>query len=64
MTTQTRRQFIGQTLASALALPQRNADDLDFQTLIQPVPLTAKFELPDYYVWCGTLTKADDGKYY
>jgi len=62
----TRREFIGQSLAltGGLMLPQRKADDLDFQKLLRPIPLTAKFELPDYYVWCGTLTKGDDKKYY
>jgi predicted GH43/DUF377 family glycosyl hydrolase len=68
MIEQARRQFIGQALALAggLALPQGKSRgaDLDFQKLMRPVPLTAKFELPDYYVWCGTLTKAGDGKYY
>ena len=62
----TRREFMGQSLAltGGLMLPNSKADDLDFQKLLRPIPLTAKFEMPDYYVWCGTLTKADDGKYY
>jgi hypothetical protein len=63
MSQQSRRQFIAQTLAGGLMLPNSKADDLDFQKLLRPIPLTAKFELPDYYVWCGTLTRGDDGKY-
>ena len=36
----------------------------DFADMIQPVPLTAKFSDPDYYIWCGTLVKGDDAKYH
>ena len=37
---------------------------IDFQKQIQPIPLTAKFTEPGYYVWCGSLVKGEDGKYY
>ena len=41
------------------------ADDTpDFHAMLQPVPATAKFEDPDYYIWCGTLVKGDDGTYH
>lgn len=40
------------------------AQDLDIAKWIQPVPETAKFGLPDYMVWCGSMVKGDDGKYY
>ena len=41
-----------------------NAQDLDFTKMIQPVPQTAKFEDNGYMVWCGSMVKGDDGKYY
>lgn len=37
---------------------------IDFQKQIQPIPLTAKFTEPGYHVWCGSLVKGEDGKYY
>lgn len=36
----------------------------DFQKTIQPIPMSGKFKDPGYYVWCGTMTQGDDGKYY
>ena len=30
--------------------------------MIQPVPLTAKFEDPGYIVWCGTMLRDEQGK--
>ena len=36
----------------------------DFQKTIQPIPMSSKFTDPGYYVWCGTMTQGDDGKYY
>ncbi|HQR32344.1 MAG TPA: glycoside hydrolase family protein [Blastocatellia bacterium] len=59
-----RRQFVANAMLVTSGVALAQPDSLDFQKLIRPVPLTAKFELPDHYVWCGTLTKADDGKYY
>ena len=49
------------------ALAQTNAaprSGPDLAAMIQPVPLTAKFSDPDYYIWCGTLVKGDDAKYH
>lgn len=34
----------------------------DFNAMLRPVPATAKFSDPDYYIWCGTMVKGDDGK--
>lgn len=39
-------------------------DDLNFNSLIQPVPLTAKFSQPDYYVWGGSMVKDNKGVYH
>jgi hypothetical protein len=41
-----------------------SAQDLDVSKWIQPVPESAKFGLPDYMVWCGSMVKGDDNKYY
>ncbi len=38
--------------------------DLDFQKLIRPLPLSAKFSDPNYFIWCGSPVKGDDGKYH
>ena len=43
---------------------QMSAQDFDVAKWIQPVPETAKFGLPDYMVWCGSMVKGNDGKYY
>jgi hypothetical protein len=40
------------------------AQDYDFAKMIQPVPVSAKFEDPGYIVWCGSMVKGDDGKYH
>lgn len=37
-------------------------DDYDFAAMMQPVPATAKFIDGDYFIWCGTMVKGDDGK--
>ena len=38
--------------------------DYDFQAMIQPVPLTAKFSDPVYNIWCGAPVQGDDRKYH
>ena len=43
---------------------QNWTDDLDINALVQPVPNTNKFIDPGHYVWCGSVTKGDDNKYY
>jgi len=50
-------------LALSICLPARAAD-LDLGAMVQPVPLDAKFTLPDYHVWCGAPVKGPDGKYH
>jgi len=41
-----------------------SATELDLGTLVQPVPLDARFSHPDYFIWCGAPTKGADGKYH
>jgi len=40
------------------------ADDLNIGAMVQPVPQVNKFADPDHYVWCGSVTKGNDGKFY
>jgi hypothetical protein len=37
---------------------------LDFPRMMQPIPATAAFRDPGYFVWCGTMIRGDDGKYH
>ncbi|WP_127588291.1 glycoside hydrolase family protein [Paenibacillus koleovorans] len=37
---------------------------MNFQKLLQPVPAHAKFELPGWHVWCGSMTRDEAGRYY
>ncbi len=41
-----------------------SASELDLGALLQPAPETAKLIDPDYYIWCGTMVRGDDGKYH
>ena len=36
----------------------------DFSRMLKPIPASAKFIDPDYYIWCGTMVKGEDGKYH
>ena len=47
---------------AAMRAADAPARDYDFAAMIQPVPVTAKFSDPDYYIWCGTMVRGDDGK--
>lgn len=38
--------------------------ELNIAAMVQPVPHANKFIDPGYYVWCGSVTKGRDGKYY
>lgn len=42
----------------------RAGDAPDFAAMLQPIPATARFSDPGYYIWCGSLVKGDDGKYH
>lgn len=37
---------------------------LDFAQLLRPVPRTAVFAMDDWFVWCGTVARTDDGLYH
>lgn len=37
---------------------------MNFQEMLQPVPAGAKFELEGWHVWCGSMTRDAEGRYY
>ena len=37
---------------------------LDIHAMVQPVPVDNKFIDPGYFVWCGSVTKSSNGKFY
>lgn len=37
---------------------------LNFRSLIRPAPRRAVFAMEDWYVWCGSLARTDDGIYH
>jgi len=39
-------------------------DNMDLNRMVQPVPQANKFVDSGYYVWCGSVTKGEDGKFY
>ena len=41
-----------------------NIGEYDFNAMLQPVPLTAKWADTNYNIWCGSAVKGDDGKYH
>jgi hypothetical protein len=47
----------------SLCLPGR-AQELDLSKWIRPVPAFSKFALDSFMVWCGSMVKGDDGRYY
>ncbi len=38
--------------------------DLDLAAMLRPAPESARMTDPDYYIWCGSMVRADDGKYH
>ena len=40
------------------------ASELNLGAMVQPVPLDSKFAVSNYYVWCGSTVKGDDGRYH
>ena len=66
----TRRNFLGQAAAGSCAALLSRAvgaappPSLDFRRLLRPAPRTARFEMDGYFVWCGTMTRGDDGLFH
>jgi len=42
----------------------KNTIEYDFHAMMRPVPVTAKFGEPGYFIWCGSMVKGGDGKYH
>lgn len=61
LTIRIRAAAIGMCGLLGVASPLACAD-YDFSKMIQPVPVTAKFEDPGFIVWCGSLIRDDAGK--
>ncbi len=52
-------------LLGCVLLPlMSGADELSLGARVQPAPLDSKFSDPNYYVWCGSAVKGDDGRYH
>ena len=51
----------GQT---SMKMQNRNPGDLDIGSMVQPVPFKNKFTDEKYNIWCGSVTKSKNGKYY
>lgn len=51
---------------NAQSATRRGADasDLDVSKLMQPIPASAAFHDPGYFVWCGTMVQSPDRKYH
>jgi predicted GH43/DUF377 family glycosyl hydrolase len=41
-----------------------SSPEMKMGEMVQPVPLANKFIDPGYYVWCGSVTKGKNGKFY
>lgn len=39
-------------------------DSVDISAMVQPVPEANRFILPDYNIWCGSMVKGNNGKFY
>lgn len=50
--------------AARAADPAAPVVEYDFAAMIRPVPADAKFVDEKFYIWCGTMTRSDDGRYH
>jgi hypothetical protein len=44
--------------------PLRTLREIELSTRLAAIPETAKFIDPDYYIWCGSAVRGDDGLYH
>ncbi len=56
--------FVFTTFCNSWAQKNDWTENLDFSAMVQQVPASNKFTEPGFYVWCGSVTKGKDGKYY
>ncbi|MBI5692101.1 MAG: glycoside hydrolase family protein [Verrucomicrobia bacterium] len=55
--------FVRLALAAAPS-PASAAPVLDLGARVQPAPLTARLDVPGYFVWCGAPVRGGDGRYH
>jgi len=55
---------ISQTVQTTGKGKQTPVEELDLHAMVQPVPLANRFIDPGHYVWCGSVTKGKEGKFY
>ncbi len=58
----TRRSVITALAAAGSVLPA--AEQRSFLERLQPAPIKGGFRQPDYWVWCGSPIRGDDGRYH
>jgi hypothetical protein len=44
--------------------PTKTVRELDLSSRLGALPATAQFIDPDYYIWCGSAVRGDDGQYH
>ncbi len=49
---------------STILRAQQSETEINLGAMVQPVPQNNKFQLPGYYVWCGSVIKGKDEKFY
>jgi len=37
--------------------------EINLNKMLKPAPLSGKFQMDDWYIWCGAVIKGEDGKY-
>lgn len=50
--------------ATAPAATTAPTTELDLGSRVEPMPATARFSEPGFFVWCGAPVKGDDGRYH
>ncbi len=50
--------------SAAFSQTNESVTEMNIGAMVQPVPLANKFIDPDHYVWCGSVTKGKNGKFY
>lgn len=50
--------------SGAQTAPGRTMPPFDLARMMQPIPQSAAFRDPGYFVWCGTMVQSGDGKYH
>lgn len=49
---------------SGTLLSEPNSQNINFRDRLLPAPLDGGFKMKDYWVWCGSVIKGEDGKYH